>query len=398
MSVKTQEFFQKTKDVFWDIFLLYKNFFHWNGSKILIKISAFLLGLALSVPFFAILAGFLYFDPIEWTNVFLYVGSSEAIWFEVLWHFMDHPGYVLVAGILLFVSCFMFIVGASYWVALETNLYLGYTRGEKIPYFSNYYFKVPVIRNFLKLFFLGIGCAFLPIAGFLFVFGFLYLFYALGILSFDMLSWISWVTFLVSLILFLYIAYRVSFMYMLMFDKEDVLDFAPATETLKRSIAITKGNVVFAFLFFVFLLSIVLIPFSRIWDRLDRTQLDAKLYLQYKTTDANLNEEEQFDYQLLQKEFEWYSDSQVIDVIIHNGRMKVLYIILGFLFIDGVFQMMMVSFYIHFLKRPEEHFVTDTIKNFWGKWKKLFTKKTTKANKQGKNKKTEKVKKPKTKS
>jgi hypothetical protein len=55
--------------VYLDILTVYKNFVHWNISKIIISIVSFLFGILLALPFL-LLAGFIaYLSPIDWKSI-----------------------------------------------------------------------------------------------------------------------------------------------------------------------------------------------------------------------------------------------------------------------------------------------------------------------------------------
>jgi len=57
---------------------------------------------------------------------------------------------------------------------------------------------------------------------------------------------------------------------------------------------------------------------------------------------------------LLQESFHQTPDNEIVQDIVWLGRIKALFIIMSFLVLDGVFQMLLVSFYIHFLKKEKK--------------------------------------------
>ncbi|MDD4151841.1 MAG: hypothetical protein PHR68_04465, partial [Candidatus Gracilibacteria bacterium] len=64
--------------IFSDIILVYRNFLHWNISKIIISFSSFFFGVLLALPFAFITYLVAYFGPIEWKTLIqsFYLGNS----------------------------------------------------------------------------------------------------------------------------------------------------------------------------------------------------------------------------------------------------------------------------------------------------------------------------------
>jgi len=59
------------KNIFSDVLFLYKNFIHWNLSKICINIASFLLGIVLALPFFLLLLFLMWIDPLVWSDLLI---------------------------------------------------------------------------------------------------------------------------------------------------------------------------------------------------------------------------------------------------------------------------------------------------------------------------------------
>jgi hypothetical protein len=105
-------FFFFLKTIYRDILLLYRNFFHWNVSKILITISSFLFALFLSLPFFLILAVIMYFDPIDWRDMLKNIASNQIFALSTAYQnigiiILESIFIVTIAAIIFFVYAFV---------------------------------------------------------------------------------------------------------------------------------------------------------------------------------------------------------------------------------------------------------------------------------------------------
>ena len=116
-------------------------------------------------------------------------------------------------------------------------------------------------------------------------------------------------------------------------------------------------------------LSIVFSPFHMVETYLHTNQEEAKQYLSYKTWQTKiLSQEAQLDYQFLQEQFSGKTDNEIISKIIWLWRGELVFAIVSFLILQWVFQMLLVSFYMHFLvKNKKKKGIIAGIKNMFSR-------------------------------
>lgn len=349
------DFLQKLKYIFLDISLLYRNFIHWNISKGIIAIWSFVLWIICSLPFFLLVGVLSFLDPIEWSNIIGYLALGQAIDFDVLGGLLEYPFYVLLEVFLILLWIVALIIGSSYGVLLRTNLYFSYIKKRNLSFRENFYFQRWMFAQYIRVFFRILGYLVVPIIIFIALFLGLYILFRIELLSFHLFSVISFVCFCVTVISLIYMSFRIWFVYPILLDKKNVLDFPPAKEVLQTSRNITKGIVVFPFLLVAFIYWLFVLPFNMVEETLNTNGSDAKMYLAYKTGQLSIQTEETREiYAILQVQFEWKTDNEVVEDIVWLGRAKLLFIIVSFLLISGTFEMLAVSFYLHFLQKTKK--------------------------------------------
>lgn len=259
-----------------DCSILYKNFLHWNMSKILIYITSFLLWLVLSLPFFVLLGICMYFDPIEWKDIIYnyYTTQTPGVSFWIA--LMSHYLYIIWEAFLFILWAWFFFFWLSYRVVLFAKLNLWYLKWDVLAYLKNHYFHIKTIWKYLwvmsyvALVFLTLFLIFVLL---LVVYVFtlwgvdqIYsMLYGGGINMFSILS--LW-TFLMLFLVFIYLAYRMNYSYIIMVDEDRYKDSQKAIFYVKESFRITTWVKVFKFLLVVILFSIVLLPFDIIGEYL----------------------------------------------------------------------------------------------------------------------------------
>ncbi|MDD5213880.1 MAG: hypothetical protein PHG82_05630 [Candidatus Gracilibacteria bacterium] len=262
---------EQFKNILSDLPLVYKNFIHWNISKVLITVFGFFLGVILSLPFFIVLALFIYFDPIAWKDVISsYFSSGGSIGMSLMAEVYNNYIILIIEGIILFLGFIFFIFGFSYKNLTITNLYLSYLKGEKLEYLKNLYFNFKTIFSYLKLLFLVILILLIPV--FIFIISFIILLYSFGGVDsvFNLLNSGETNIFsvllgsfaLICILAFIYLAYRLSFSYIIFLDKDIYSDENKISFYVKESFNITSGLKIFKFLLLIIIFSIFMIPFD----------------------------------------------------------------------------------------------------------------------------------------
>lgn len=123
-------YFTNLKRIFLDILLLYKNFLHWNISKICIFLWANIVGFIASLPFIGIIV-YQYF-----TN---YINLSTATSQDAF--VFNNIGTLIVTTLLILGVITIFISTYTYGNFLMMNVYKWYLEEKKLPYTKNLYFS-----------------------------------------------------------------------------------------------------------------------------------------------------------------------------------------------------------------------------------------------------------------
>lgn len=280
-KVKKIFMLETLKSILWDIQLIYKNFFHWNISKILIYICSILLGILLSVPFILILAWSMYFDPIPWKEVISSYYQSGSLNMSLLSYVYNNMWILIGEAVLLLSAFLFFIFWYSYKTLTFTNIYFWYITGEKIPYFKNIYFHIQTIFSYIKLLSLVIVTLLIPILIFWISFFILiYIFWWIEMVFklFDtgnntLFSIILWIIAFICLFVFMYLAYRLSFSYMILLDKNNYADKKWISFYIKESFHITSWLKIFKFLYLMILFSLCMLPLNYLGESLKNVNM-----------------------------------------------------------------------------------------------------------------------------
>ncbi len=260
--------------------ILYQNFLHWNISKILINIFSILLWLLFSLPFFGILCLMVYFDPINWKEIISSYVNTQSIWLSFLTAISTHVFYVLIEVLLLVIAIWWFLFWYSYRMVLFSKLNMDYLTWEKTPYFlKNIYFDFKYIFKYLAIISWTWLILLIPFLVFLilmvvyvFVFWWIDEIYKTMLGSqINIFSMISLITFLILTLVFVYLSYRLSYTYILMLDgNKDELKDKSWLYFVKKSFEITSWiKKLFKFLVLLILFSIFMYIISFIWEQIE---------------------------------------------------------------------------------------------------------------------------------
>ena len=251
------------KNIFLDVFKLYKNFFHWNLSKLIIFIWSIILAILWILPFVIIMFVYWYF---AWIDLSLLL---EQLLTKQL-------GSDLFINIFLYFITIVFFVMYFYWYILLIKLNFEYKNSKKLTFLKNYYFNFKKIKKYINLTLINWLILFIPILFFVLLIFVISLFIwpivnIENIMTFKntIFTVISLLGFIVSLIIFVYLFYRICFSYFeLIIDKKDkkkTLDY------FKISFEITAWFkkffkfllIITIFLIFMFPLNFVLNSFEK---------------------------------------------------------------------------------------------------------------------------------------
>ncbi len=225
-----QNYIINLKQIFQNIILIYRNFFHWNISKICIFLYANIVGFVVSIPFVGIIV-YQYFS--HYSALGLSVSAQEFL--------LNNIGTVILTILLLLCIIIIFISTYTYGNFLLQNVYKSYLVGEKLPYTKNLYFSGKHFRAYIGILgWMGLYLLAPIMVGIILIIPF-------GIManmSFGLSPFIAGVISLVFftglLIWFIYLTIRMIFAYYILLYSDEVLK---AKTYISESFRMTKKKV-----------------------------------------------------------------------------------------------------------------------------------------------------------
>jgi hypothetical protein len=216
------------KNILADLSLVYKNFIHWNISKVIIYVWALLLGILLSLPFFLLLAWIVFLDPIDWKDIIATYNITNSVGLSFLTAISTYYVYIIIEFFIFVLWVAFFSFWYSYYIIPLTNLYINYLKWVKLSFFSNIYFNFKKIFSYISILIWGTMVFFIPLVVFilwffislLLLWGIENVFQAYEQWTVSIFSVIIWIIFLICFLIFIYLAYRVSFAYVILLDKD----------------------------------------------------------------------------------------------------------------------------------------------------------------------------------
>lgn len=368
LELKTEEKQNFIKSAFVDLKGLYKNFIHWNISKIILFLYSITLAFVSIIPLIIIFLIYSYYSQIE-------------AWMIVNWVINWVMSWNLFADLLMILLVVIFFIVYSYFYILLINVNNWYIDKNKLEYKKNDYFNFKKILKYINITNINSLILLIPIIIFAILMWILFLLWPsqdellkMIITSpFNYFTILSIIFLILCVILFLYLVYRLIFSYFLLADKDFYSKEKSAFSYIKESFSITKKiSNIFKFLLVLFLLILVLTPFyftsSYLWNK-DKLLnhyviLDASLkqdmsllsdwnFKHFTTLQADMLKydlDENWYYEILKSRFWEFESESVKSKINTNFMFLVLYSIFSFLFINWLFVMAFTSFYRRELK------------------------------------------------
>lgn len=337
------------KQLFLDLSLLFKNFIHWNISKILIWILSFLLWVLLWLPILILMVIIWYFDPVNWQELLYNMTSQSTIPIQFYSELIANVWYVVLQWFLALVLITLFIIWISYKFILYSKLNLSYLSWKKLPYKENVYFDFALIKKFAWI--LGWGGLYLLIPIWVFILSFIILYFIFGWAS---ILWSLWTWFnafsiilliiaILCILVFIYISFRITFSFVNLVDNQRFEELKTGKEYVKDSIWISKWTKVLKFISWALLFWLAMLPFVYIWWHIDYKFETVSLYIDYKSWyEVDLEES---DIEFLDLMY-WDLWVEEITSIYNNYRIyTILYMLFAFLIMSWLFEMFIVSMY-----------------------------------------------------
>jgi hypothetical protein len=147
-SPKSSNYVASLKTIWHHTALAYKNFIHWNFSKLCIYFKTFVIAFILNIPLLLIAAGVLVYMQSSLSEKEisdLLSGGIESIMF-----LQNHIWTALFMGILVFISISLLIFALSYSWFLFAELSEKYSKGEDTPFIEGGWWRWNRIKTFVR--------------------------------------------------------------------------------------------------------------------------------------------------------------------------------------------------------------------------------------------------------
>lgn len=348
----------KTKNITWnlvssiswvilDIVFAYKNFIHWNISKILISLWCFILWVILSLPAFivAIVVGLL--DPIAWSEIIVYMLSwSTDVSYQLIWWVAMYPYNLVLMLFIIVVWICLFLLWSCYALFLKAELSLWYTKSKKLKYSKNHYFNRSYILRFIGIICWSFTYMLAPVVIWVGLVFFMYLFYNIWFLGFDGLSIWIWIYTFILMCAELYLLYRIMFGYVLLADDTKKKHLKNSIHYVKKSIDITKWKSFLKFIVLYILFVLFVAPSTLLDNYLEQQwglMRDAMVYNSGLL--QNLEPEQVQYYEYISKEYSDLTNEELSSKLSSLAALRFMLYFASYLLVSGIFVLMVTSFY-----------------------------------------------------
>lgn len=143
---------------------IYRNFFHWTISKIIIASYSRILWILINVPLLIIISIILYSISssidMNWINTF-FIEQKIDSW--LITFFLSKPYIFMLIILLLAFMLYLFIFAMFYWELLMQNLFKNYINWEKIWFFKNKFLDLKTLQKYFWILFYSFLYTILPL-------------------------------------------------------------------------------------------------------------------------------------------------------------------------------------------------------------------------------------------
>lgn len=359
------------KTIFNDVLFLYKNFIHWNISKIFISISSFVLWIITSLPFFLVLIFIMWLDPIAWRSIFS--NSDVNLSLDALRMIQDNIVFVFFEGIILVLGIGIFLLASSYKIILQLYLTRNYLKNKLLPYKENIYFNKASFLSYIKVVWWQWLYILVPIGisiGIIFFFFLISVFLvSVGWNIKDGASFLPFVNtplfyvlsalLFVCLLIFFYLIYKMSFSFFILVDKIESQKNT-AIEIVKKSFSLTHWYKIFLTIASTFVIFwFIMLPFFWISAYLEDETKNMSDYInfshkqeQQKIDENDLSELE--DLKILYSAMSLWAVEKRLTLF---NWIQGVYSFFIFLVFSGYMEMVSYSLYNNFLNKQKFKFL-----------------------------------------
>ncbi|MFA5917571.1 MAG: hypothetical protein WC850_05060 [Candidatus Gracilibacteria bacterium] len=344
------------KSIFKDTKNLYRNFLHWNISKVFISLGSIVLSFLLALPsIIALVIMYFVFDLNS------YITSLDVSILSLLGFLSSQPLVFILFIIFSLLTFFSALIGYSYRRVLFTKLNLSYIDGKNLNYIKNSYFDFKLIWKYFKV--ISLVALFVSVPFFVFIIGFFILFFIFGGASgvqalltssqFNLFSLIALLLLVICIVAFVYISYRLYFAVIMLVDEKHYKDNETPMFYIKKSFLKTKDIFVFMkFILIMILLSIVILPFGFLQDFYSKSLKDVRVYRQYYSmgeTEKSIVDKDVNNTYINELKMYYYgfSAEKLNSLEVTYFYLNYFLIILNYIIFFGLFEMVIVSFYKH---------------------------------------------------
>lgn len=248
---------------FVDILLLFKSFIHWNISKLIILIYSIVLWFVSVLPIIIIFFIYTFFSDVNMIMLIEWMFSWKLL-FNFVWN------------ILLFLIIAIYFIMFSYSNVLLLRLSNSYINWKRINYKNEIYFDFVRIIKYFKLTLLNILILTIPLLIlwlliailFLFSWTFLETTELIQSWAFNYFTIFSWLFIGISLLVIVYLYYRIIFSFLLLADDSFYKENKKVTDYIKESFNRTKWNlksIILVLLIISWLIILLMLLFSIIY-------------------------------------------------------------------------------------------------------------------------------------
>jgi len=338
------------KHTFWDISSLYKNFIHWNFSKIIIFTISILLWVISVIP---LLIFYFIFSGFSFTDVTVLVTSIALTGQILTW---------LLANFVYLLAVLFFMIWFLYSYIYLINLNKSYIDWKNITYKSYLKFDYKTFCKYFRLALLLLVILVVPVILFVLITGIIiWLLGWVDAVTNIVLAWptnifsiLSLIFFLLSVFLVIYLLYRFIFSFFLLTEKWN--NEIWVIWLLKKSFSITKWfKKLFNLLLLLCLGLLSLTPFYLVWLLVSLEKADLDNYISYN------NLEEWMKAQVLHWNSYYYNslvikydNTELIDLKSRQENYDLyvsIYSIFKFIFMYWIFTMILTSFYTRIITK-----------------------------------------------
>lgn len=357
-----------------DSTLPFRNFLHWNISKIIAMLTGYFLWIVLCLPFFILsLIYITVFFPEISLPVIITKTASMTLSSDDFSTLFNKGFITIFLSIFAFFWYFAFIFGKTYGYVLNLLISKFYLHGKKVKFKDLILIHIPTLKKYAQIFLWNTLFLSLPIIGFLIIF-WIFLIIAGGVewATSVVVTWSDWanrftigmgITLFISIAAFAYINFRIIFSVLLLVESDEFGNSqeTPALDYLKKSVRLTSWiKKIFLFLLVFISLGVVTLPVTYTIESSAQNVKDGMRYMQLvryaSMSGVTLPESYTEELWTLSEQFKGKSGQDILDFTNRNTLLSMIFWIFSFLVINGLVEFLLYSYFFRvLLQRKKEH-------------------------------------------